>query len=335
MPLHDPESDRIFANRAVHKYSSTVSAMKNRNVLVFHQGALGDLVLTFPALLPLRNAGKGMDAICQGKLGKLAFHLHMFDTCFPLESAMSASIWSDPSDADTRVRHLLASYDLILVFSFSRQLEDTIRKISQGTVFRIPPRPPVHQRIHVTQFIWDQLAVYGLLQAGKFVFQDKKREKVYSSKRILIHPGSGSPRKNWHLDRFISVYESLKSEGMDAEFIIGPAEDFLAKKLGNRPAHCASDLTAVSEMMKNAAGFIGNDSGLSHLAGFLGLPVSVIFGPSDPIRWKPVGNVRVLRPADLKCTPCFETEKENCADPACLDRISADMAVCMVREITG
>ncbi|MGE0084976.1 MAG: glycosyltransferase family 9 protein [Desulfococcaceae bacterium] len=276
-----------------------------------------------------------MDGICQGKLGRLACHLHIFDTCFPLESALFASLWSEPSDADARLRALFSSYEIILVFSFSRQLEEAIRKISERTVFRISPRPPVHQRIHVTQFILDQFAAYGLLRAGKFAFPEKKQDRVSFSKKILIHPGSGSPRKNWPIDRFIHVYENLKSEGREPEFIIGPAEDFLTKKLEGRPAHCASDLTDLTGMMKNAAGYIGNDSGLSHLAAFLGLPVTVIFGPSDPLRWKPVGNVRVLRPCDPECNPCFETEKENCANPVCLYRISADTATCMVREMAG
>jgi ADP-heptose:LPS heptosyltransferase len=44
----------------------------------------------------------------------------------------------------------------------------------------------------------------------------------------------------------------------------------------------------------------------------------VIFGPSDPLRWKPLGSrVRIVRP-ELDCQPCFEIEPDNCAQPACL-----------------
>jgi len=315
-----------------NQYDIGITAMKNRKFLIFHQGALGDFVLTFPAILPLQNAG--MDIIAQGRLGRLACHLHISDTCFPLESAMFASLWSDSSDKDARLRDFFAPYEIILVFSFSQQVEDAIRKISESTVFRIPPRPAAHERVHVTQFIRNHLAGYGLVQTEEFAFPGKSRKHDFSSNKILIHPGSGSRRKNWPIDRFVQVYENLKSEGMEPEFIIGPAEDFLTKQLGTCRSHCTSDLIALTEMMKHAAGFVGNDSGLSHLAAFLGLPVSVIFGPSDPLRWKPVGNVRILRPADLNCTPCFETEKKNCADPVCLHRTSADMVLQMIREIT-
>ncbi|MEZ4524947.1 MAG: glycosyltransferase family 9 protein [Desulfobacterales bacterium] len=306
---------------------------ERKKTLVFHQGALGDLILTFPALRELRKGCTVADGICQGKLGRLACDLHIFDRFFPLESAGFASLWSDSSPAEPRVLHLLDSYDQILIFSFSRNLEDNIKKMSKIPVFRVPPRPPVHQGIHVTHFIWDQLALQGVLPPNRALPEEKKYKCPTGSQKILIHPGSGSPRKNWPLNHFIQVYDILKSEGIEAEFILGPAEEFMAEDMQGLLVHCTPALSEIAEIMKNASAYLGNDSGLTHLAAFLGLPVTAIFGPSDPRRWKPLGNVRILRPSDLKCPPCFETERENCADSACLNRISADMAVCTIKEM--
>jgi len=81
--------------------------------------------------------------------------------------------------------------------------------------------------------------------------------------------------------------------------------------------HQHSDITEFADLLRHAGGFIGNDSGATHLAAFLGLPVIAIFGPSDPDRWKPLGRaVKVLRAA-VSCSPCFETNTKNCDKPDC------------------
>jgi heptosyltransferase-3 len=82
-----------------------------------------------------------------------------------------------------------------------------------------------------------------------------------------------------------------------------------------------SDLAELAALLESAGGYIGNDSGASHLAAYLGLPTTVIFGPADPARWAPFGRaVAIVRPG-LQCRPCFETDKANCDDPQCLEDI--------------
>jgi len=84
------------------------------------------------------------------------------------------------------------------------------------------------------------------------------------------------------------------------------------------------DLIQLVQLYQTAGGYIGNDSGASHLAAFLGLPTLVIFGPADPVRWKPKGScVEIVRPS-LLCLPCFETESANCPTPLCLDETRTD-----------
>jgi ADP-heptose:LPS heptosyltransferase len=102
--------------------------------------------------------------------------------------------------------------------------------------------------------------------------------------------------------------------------VCGPAEPDLIVELRNqkKPVHTFSELTDLVDWLEAGGGYIGNDSGVSHLAAFLGLPSVVIFGPADPKRWMPVGpRVEIVRP-ELNCNPCFEIEPENCTEPACL-----------------
>jgi ADP-heptose:LPS heptosyltransferase len=140
----------------------------------------------------------------------------------------------------------------------------------------------------------------------------------------LIHPGSGSIRKNWHISNFIKVCSILESYGMNPEFILGPAEDFFGEKLQEQhTVHIVYDLPELVLMLKKAGGFIGNDSGITHVSAFMGVPTVSVFGPSDPEIWRPVGPaVKIVRINDLRCSPCFETPKIVCDKMECLDRIS-------------
>ena len=117
----------------------------------------------------------------------------------------------------------------------------------------------------------------------------------------------------------------MAARGFLLRFLIGPAEEDLAPAIidhegGKFGIVRCDNLADLAVRLRSAAGFVGNDSGVSHLAGVLGVPTVVIFGPADPCRWTPLGpRVRILRPA-VDCTPCFETLPQNCDGerPSCL-----------------
>jgi ADP-heptose:LPS heptosyltransferase len=150
--------------------------------------------------------------------------------------------------------------------------------------------------------------------------QAHREGKLIDTSKIIIHPGSGSIRKRWPLTNFLDLTDGLEKRGLQPRFVCGPAEPDLIEEIRNqdRQIHTFSELTDLVDWFESAGGYIGNDSGISHLAAFVGLPSVVIFGPSDPLRWKPLGSrVRIVRP-ELDCQPCFEIEPDNCAQPACL-----------------
>jgi ADP-heptose:LPS heptosyltransferase len=306
--------------------------MKDTSLLIIHQGALGDVVMIFPAIIALRKKFGRIDILCQGQLGELAARLGLVDKAYPLEAANFATLFS--KTVDKKIKTILAAYSTILLFSFASDLKITIGQISAGRCFQIAPRPPVREKIHVTEFILKNLLDRGLLEARdsrdrRFTrpersFSDSSRR--VDSLKIIIHPGAGSIRKRWPLARFLELADILEKKGLRPQFICGPAEQDLADDLAgqNRPILALSELTDLSDLLESAGGYVGNDSGVSHLASFLGLPGVVIFGPTDPLRWKPTGpRVEIVRPA-LDCNPCFEIEPENCPEPRCLTDASVE-----------
>ena len=305
--------------------------MPDKNLLIIHQGALGDFVLTFPAIIRLQKYYDHIDVLCQSGLGKLANFLGLIENWYPLEAAYVATLFTD--NVDPKIKTLLRSYAKVILFSFSSELENTIRQITSKPGCRIPPKPPPHVRLHLTDLVLKNLLDCQLIKKTDAVLADiplpRTGIKTKHIKKILIHPGAGSIRKRWSISNFLEVEGMLKSDGLNPEFILGPAEECLSETLlePGWTVHFLTDLSDLATLLKSAGGYIGNDSGASHLAAFLGLPTCVIFGPTDPARWTPVGRaVETLRP-ELECRPCFETETENCKDPNCLEKTTPQAVI--------
>jgi ADP-heptose:LPS heptosyltransferase len=116
-----------------------------------------------------------------------------------------------------------------------------------------------------------------------------------AGKVVVIQPGSGGEKKCWHIDNFLAVAKQLLSQGIQVAFLLGPAEldrfsnttiktiKSVAKCLTNLP------LTQVLGFLSCADGFIGNDSGITHLAAGLGIRTLSVFGPTNPAVYRPIG----------------------------------------------
>jgi heptosyltransferase-3 len=149
--------------------------------------------------------------------------------------------------------------------------------------------PPADCRMHAADFYLRQVA--GL--ASKLA-DPMPRIPVPTCPRAgaILHPFSGSARKNWPLERFRELARSL-AEVLPVEWCAGPEEELPG-------AIRIQNLYDLACRLAGAAVYIGNDSGIAHLAAAVGTPVVALFGPSDPRVWAPRGErVRVVAAADL------------------------------------
>jgi heptosyltransferase-3 len=114
-------------------------------------------------------------------------------------------------------------------------------------------------------------------------------------KLVLIHPGSGALKKCWHVDNYVQVAQVLIEKGLEVVFLLGPAEQerFGKERLDKikKAGKCLSELnlTEVVEVLSCADVYMGNDSGISHLAGAMGLQSVVIYGVTEPTVFRPIG----------------------------------------------
>jgi ADP-heptose:LPS heptosyltransferase len=295
-------------------------------LLIFHQGALGDWVNLFPHLVALRTRFQRIDVVCKSQIGALAQHLKLADRAYPSESALFAPLFGE-GPLPPRLA-MFDHYGTIVLFSYNGTLRQRVLSLTGAQVHLIPPRPATESRIHIQSHYtaWlEQLSVLPSLPAGATPALTGKnwRRPGFDPRCVLIHPGSGSRRKNWPLERFLALRQRLGEHGFKSSFLLGPAEAHLAAAQLH-PMERPVDLVALAERLRSAGAFIGNDAGTAHLAAFLGLPTLAIFGPSDPARWRPHGrSTAIIQSAD-GCMPCFETNPSPCPTMDCLDRISVD-----------
>jgi heptosyltransferase-3 len=137
-------------------------------------------------------------------------------------------------------------------------------------------------------------------------------------KPIVIQPGSGGAYKCWHLDNFLSVAKILKTEGLDVVFLLGPAEmerfseSAMAKIIEIAPRFTNLSLAEVVAVLSNASGYLGNDSGITHLAAAMGVRSVAVFGPTDTSLYAPLGPaVTVLQSRDENFTEVISRQLQQ------------------------
>lgn len=281
-------------------------AMLRRNVLIFHAGALGDFVLSWPLVMALGRLHPQSRIIVvthasKGSLAELALHVESHD----VEQGWHGLFTSDAQLPERPARMLEGAH---AIYTFMAGEDAFAKNAPDAQLVSLQPTPPPDYIKHASQHLIDQL---GSLSAVRSAVEQMLRSinlRGIGTGRshdgdTIVHPGSGSREKCWPAERFVKVIEKLKRKKKDVRVLIGEVEHerfteaqitSLEKAAGACVRRPATYVELFNEL-RTASLFIGNDSGPSHLAGAMGLPTIALFGPTDPAVWKPMGpRVRVL-----------------------------------------
>ena len=310
--------------------------MTKQKLLIFHFGALGDVICLFPSLAALKKSCL-IHLAAGGKIGRLAGYLGLAEKYFSIDDLFFLPLFQENPGRAEKLKGFLRNYDAVLFFSFNKEAAEKAAGVAGIKPFVFSPRPQLKPVAPVFRHLAEQLVQSEFLSS--FDAPDPEKEKGKhkemrnnAEKKVLLHPGSGSPKKNWPLKRFTEAGDILKNNGFSPVYFFGPAEDqllheFMASVKGGQTYFRSSDLIHLYEAIKNSAGFIGNDSGVSHLAGYAGVPTVVVFGPSDPRIWKPFGPYVEAIHDDCGKGPCFGSDGINCLKSSCLHNISSERTV--------
>ena len=212
--------------------------------------------------------------------------------------------------------HLIAyfqSFNVILCYSFDPKniVTKNLCKIRAHQVSRFDPFPPKDANIHITTYLLRTLEVLGIYAEQLFpeiAIPELEHHVSHSPElRIAIHPGSGSPEKNWDATNFAEVgIRAARVYHAKILLIAGPAEAESAQIITNKLSQNSLillqnlPLSAVAGELRKCQLYVGNDSGISHLAAAVGVPTIAIFGPSNPHVWRPIGKQVVVLQGDSR-----------------------------------
>jgi len=270
-----------------------------RKILVLRGGALGDFLITLPALATLRRAWPDARIELAGNAtaAGVARPTHLLDAVHSQHEARWSALFN-AAPLPIELAGWLGAFDLVVNFwpDESGELGRHF-PIRPGQTFLSAPAQPACAP--AAAHFCAALAPLGLAPA-EFAFSllPPRDGAPGSDGFIAIHPGSGSARKNWPLPRWTTLCEWLRA-AHDAELLVitGEAEPPEAQALARfgTSAH-QLPLDALVAGLAQCRLFIGHDSGVSHLAAACGVPCVLLFGPTDPAMWAPpYPRIRVIQ----------------------------------------
>jgi ADP-heptose:LPS heptosyltransferase len=155
----------------------------------------------------------------------------------------------------------------------------------------------------------------------------------------VIHPAAAFETKQWAMEKFAQVAEALTDRGLIPITIVSPKEKHLVESLRQQtsaPVIAVSDLSLpeVTALASRAHLFIGNDSGIAHIAAAAGAPCVVIFGSSNVAHWRPwtLNPNEVVR-EEMPCQPCHGYFCAEFEKPECILRVPVERVLGAIDRI--
>ncbi|HSF18859.1 MAG TPA: glycosyltransferase family 9 protein [Vicinamibacteria bacterium] len=279
----------------------SLAPLGGARILAIRPGALGDTLLAFPALASLRRAVGPTGAVeLVGSLpaARLALDDEHASAVHSFDRAVFGGFF-EPGSWDDPLTGFLSSFHYIVAWSNLPRLRELAKgsEIVQGS-----SRPP--KGTHASDHLMSTLAPLGIdpprgapelaiseasrLAAARFLNENG----VGESRFIAIHPSSGSLQKNWPCERFAGVARRARLEGFEVVWIEGESDEDVVRTVARGVAGIVArhlELETLAALLARATVYLGNDSGVSHLAAAAGAPTVVLFRSTDPANWAPRG----------------------------------------------
>lgn len=269
------------------------------SVLILHAGALGDCILTSRLAIALQQRGDATVTLAARSFeaARWLTLVDIVERAADLELLPYHQLFGEDGPLDNSLVAFLKQFDLFInmIDRAGGAVERRLREFGKTQVMTIDPAPQPGDDRHVSdQWIHQlhdrlpNLAAPPIQSIG----QDLPRPVGGG---IIIHPGSGGRDKCCPLPLLIDVANRLRTDGLKVSWMLGPVEVELFDPPTRRQmeavaeVHCHSDLDMAARAIARSSAFIGNDAGMTHVAGVGGVPTFALFGPTVPRVWRPLG----------------------------------------------
>jgi heptosyltransferase-2 len=276
------------------------------SALFIRGGAIGDFILTLPSLRAFREAfpAARVEIVGSPHITALADRRYYADAVRAIDQRGMAAFFAEGAELEPSLCTYFSSFDLVVSFLYD---PDGIfqRNLTRAGVSRViaadsRPQATLHACDHLAGWM-EKASLPRRIEAPRLFPNDidaAEAEALHPTAgvpRVALHLGSGSPTKNWPVGRFVEIARLLDAKGFEVLVVDGPADDRAQREFWGAPLprgirRCGGlRLPVLAALFARCAAFIGHDSGLTHLAAAVGVPVCVIFGPTDPRVWRPRG----------------------------------------------
>ncbi len=274
-------------------------------ILVIRGGALGDFLLTLPALAGIRKAWPQarLELVANPRFGEMVVGAGRVDEVRAIDRPGLAGFFAKGGVLEPDWCDYFASFDLTISYLFDPDqiFEVNWRRVGgEGQYFAIDPSGPV---MPAWKHLAQPLASLGVkpgmshLMRGERLARQGVEEYRAARPRVVVHPGSGGSRKCWALEGWLQELAFWRErQPFEVVWLAGEVEGDLLRRLPEpwrqTPHGCLENrpLTEVFHLLRSSDLYLGHDSGISHLAGWSGVPCGLLFGPTDPKVWAPPGS---------------------------------------------
>lgn len=307
------------------------------NILFIRGGAVGDFILTLPAIGLVREhlPAAGIELLGYPPTNRLALASGLVDAAKSMEYGPLAAFFVPGGRLPEDLAAYFAGFSVVVSYLYDPDayLSENLHRAGVKTLLTgphrvdeaTPDRPAAAQLARPLESLalyLDRPWITLDLDAGAVAEATSAVPDLFAGgdRWIALHPGSGSPRKNWSFEGWVEVAASLADRDPSIRFLIthGEAEEpvieaFLALLRDRGVRHLRSghlSLPALGALLRRCDLYLGHDTGVSHLAAACAVPSLLLFGRTDPSIWAPRhptvsvitapgGDLSLIRPAEV------------------------------------
>jgi heptosyltransferase-3 len=281
-------------------------------ILVIRGGAIGDFVLTLPAIKLLRDGfpRARIEILGYKNIAALAEKRFYAEAVRSIESGRLARFFARDAELPSELADYFGNFDLIVSYLFDPDgiFEANVKRCGIKRFIAGPGK--LTEDEHAARQLARPLEELGLrLESPAARIYPTETDRKFareflagaSSPIIALHPGSGSKQKNWPVENWQKLSENFFAANRTVLIVSGEADEervqLLEAAWKDKSIRSAKNLPLphLAALLENA-NFIGHDSGISHIAAAVGARCVLLFGPTDPAVWAPANeNVKVIR----------------------------------------
>ena len=323
---------------SIKSFNPASAASASSRACVIFPGALGDFICFLPALQALRRECE-IDLFARSEFAGI---VPAGVKVRSLECAEISDLFIDDTAQFPTRQNYFGAYAALYSWLGSQQplFVQRLQSDSAGRAKIFPFRPPANTE-HQADYYLRCLALPQCtereptieLHAEAIAWSDNFcMEHSLDHRAVLaIAPGSGAREKNWPEEFFLAVANWWReSSGGVVILLVGPVESERGG-IDRLAAGClvARDLSLsqLAALLGRSDVYLGNDSGVTHLAAGVGVPTFALFGPSDPRQWAPCGKNVVVISRQIACSPCANATMKSCPHRACLSELHPDQVI--------